>query len=229
MLKTLTTLLRATVADAEEVLFDANAIKLLEQRLREANAAFDAGKRDLAMVLAEEAGACRAAASLAERIARMEADAAAAIGAANTALAEDIADRIAALEDERLGHLDTRVRCADAAKRIRAGLEENARLLSELRRGLTTARAAAALERSRDRTARSKLCNEDSFREARVTLERVRTRQAQRADFDEALSTVERDLGERTYSPSGFSDRPRTDPRAILERIKSRAANPPPR
>ena len=40
MFKTITTLFRAQVAEAEEAIFDANA-------------AFQAGKRDLAMVLAE--------------------------------------------------------------------------------------------------------------------------------------------------------------------------------
>lgn len=53
MFKTITTLFRAQVAEAEEAIFDANATRLLEQRIREANAAFEAGKRDLAMVLAE--------------------------------------------------------------------------------------------------------------------------------------------------------------------------------
>lgn len=38
--------------------------------------------------------------------------------------------------------------CADAARRIRKSLESNARLLGELRRGLATAKAAAAVDRA---------------------------------------------------------------------------------
>lgn len=222
LFKTITTLFRATAAEAEEALFDANAVRLLEQRLREANTAFDVAKRDLAMVLAEEAGEARAASTFAERIGKLESEAATALAEGKDATAEEIAIRIAGMEDERIGHRDARARCAETAKRIRTQLEDHARLLAELKRGLATARAAAALERSRDRTARHRLMGGDAFREARVTLDRVRARQSRRADFDEALTSVERDLADRTYPDTSMHDRPRTDPKAILERLKKR-------
>ena len=220
MLKTIATLFRASAAEAEEALFDANAILLLEQRLREANMAFEAMKRDLAMVLAEETAEARAAAACAERIARLEPEARAALAGGRDEDALDIADRIASLEDERAGHDDARRRCADGARRIRAGIDDNARLLSELKRGLSTARAAAAVARSRDRAARHRLVGDDAFREARMTLERVRARQVEQQDFSDALGRVERDLAARSgTAPDGY-DRPRTSAKSVLERLR---------
>ena len=220
MFKTLSTLFRATAAEAEEALFDANAIRLLEQRLREANLAFEAMKRDLAMVLAEETGEARAVAAIGERLVKQEAEARTALAAGRDDEALDIADRIASLEDERAGHDDARQRCGEAARRIRAGLDDNARLLAELKRGLTTARAAAATARSRDRAARHRLVGEDAFREARITLERVRSRQIEDQDFSDALGKVERDIASRSGAASAFTDRPRTSAKAVLERLR---------
>jgi phage shock protein A len=103
----------------------------LEQRIREANAAFEAGKRDLAMVLAAEIGT---------RIAEEEAAAVRALDAGNEAEAERLAERLAGLSDDLKAHQLAASDCADAARRIRKSLESNARLLGELRRGLATAK-----------------------------------------------------------------------------------------
>ncbi len=220
MLKTLSALFRATAAEAEEALFDANAIRLLEQRLREANAAFEAMKRDLAMVLAEETGEARAVAAIGERLPKLETEVRTALAEGREPDALDLADRIASLEDERAGHDEARQRCAEAARRIRAGLDDNARLLAELKRGLSTARAAAAVARSRDRAARHRLVGEDAFREARITLERVRSRQVEDQDFSDALGRVERDIAARSGATSAFTDRPRTSARSVLDRLR---------
>lgn len=224
MLKTLSTIFRATAAEAEEALFDANAIRMLEQRLREANLAFEAMKRDLAMVLAEETGEARAATAIGERLGKLEADARSALEAGHEEEALDIADRIASLEDERAGHEEARQRCTEAAKRIRAGLDDNARLLAELKRGLTTAKAAAAVARSRDRAARHRLAGEDAFREARITLERVRSRQTADQDLSDALGKVERDIAARSGADSAYTDRPRTSAKSVLDRLRKDAS-----
>lgn len=226
MLKTIATLFRATAAEAEEALFEANAIRLLEQRLREANTAFEGMKRDLAMVLAEETAASRAAAAAGERIVRLEGEARTALSEGRDEDALDIADRIASLEDERSGHDECRRRCAESAKRIRAGLDDNARLLGELRRGLVTARAAAAVARSRDRAARHRLVGEDAFREARATLERVRNRQVEEQDFSDALGRVERDLASRSAATTDVGLKPRTSAEAVLDRLRKKHDEP---
>jgi hypothetical protein len=93
MFTTITTLFRAQVAEAEEAIFDANAMRLLGQRIREANAAFEAGKRDLAMVLAQESGERRFAAEIGTRIAEEEAAAVRVLDAGNEAEAERLAAR----------------------------------------------------------------------------------------------------------------------------------------
>ncbi|MCB1504524.1 MAG: PspA/IM30 family protein [Hyphomicrobiaceae bacterium] len=227
MFKTISTLFRAQVAEAEEAIFDANATRLLEQRLREANAAFEAGKRDLAMVLAEEAGERRHAADIGTRIAEDETEAMALLDQGKDAEAERLAGRIAGLSDDLKAHELAASDCAEAAHRIRRMLESNARLLGELRRGLATAKAAAAVSRANARSLSAAGVSESAIQEARRTLDRIRIRQTEQRDFAEAMDKVERDPALKS-SAGAVARRPsETDPKAVLERLKARRSPPP--
>ncbi|MGD9785871.1 MAG: PspA/IM30 family protein [Hyphomicrobiaceae bacterium] len=221
MLKTLTALFRAEVAEAEEALFDANATRLLEQRIREANAGFEAGKRDLALVLAEEAGARRLAEDIGAAIAEDETTAVAALEAGNEAEATRIAERIAARTDDRRAHEQAAGECAEAARRIRGSLESHARLLGELRRGLATAKAAAAVVRANRRSQGAAGISADAIEDARRTLERIRVRQGEQSDLADAMERVERDPALRTPGSKEARRGPETDPNAVLERLKA--------
>jgi hypothetical protein len=54
MLKIISTLLRGTVAEIEETVLDANAIRLLEQQIRDAAAGLEQARRELACVMAHQ-------------------------------------------------------------------------------------------------------------------------------------------------------------------------------
>ncbi len=226
MFKTLSTLFRAQVAEAEEAIFDANATRLLEQRLREANAAFEAGKRDLALVLAEEAGERRLAEETGHRVAETESEVLAALERGTEAEAERLSERIAGLTDEHQAHAAAATDCADSASRIRRNLESNARLLAELRRGLATTRAAAAVNRANARCLSSAGVSQSAIAEARRTLERIRSRQTEQRDFAEAMDRVERDPALRTPGSEPLRRTTETDPKAVLERLKARRNTP---
>ena len=222
MFKTLSTLFRAQVAEAEEAIFDANATRLLEQRLREANAAFEAGKRDLALVLAEEAGERRLAEETGQRVADTESEVLAALERGAEAEAERLSERVAGLIDEHQAHSAAATDCADSASRIRRSLESNARLLAELRRGLATTRAAAAVNRANARCLSTAGVSQSAIAEARRTLERIRSRQTEQRDFAEAMDRVERDPALRAPGSEPLRRTTETDPKAVLERLKAR-------
>ncbi len=72
MLKIVTTLLRGAANEAEEALFDANAIRVLEQQLREAASGLEHARRELACAMAHQASEERAVSALAARISELE-------------------------------------------------------------------------------------------------------------------------------------------------------------
>ena len=73
MLTLFTTLARGTVAEVEEAIFEANAIRILEQQLRDAAVALEHSRCELACAMAHQASEERAVAALSQRIAELEA------------------------------------------------------------------------------------------------------------------------------------------------------------
>lgn len=221
MFKTLSTLFKAQVAEAEEAIFDANATRLLEQRIREASSAFEAGKRDLALVLAEEAGERRCAEAADAKVRDLDAEALAALDAGDEAVARETAQRIAFATDEAAAHRAAAADCAEAAARLRAVLERHVRLLAELKRGLATTRAAAALDRVSERSCRAAGLSDSAIQEARRTLERIRSRQSRQRDFDEAMDQVESEPGLRAPGAEPVRRVAETSVDAVLSRLRS--------
>ena len=142
MLKTLRTIFAAGVAESEEALFDANAIRILEQRTREASDAFETLKSSLARVLALKAGEDRKVDALTLRIETLENEAGSHLKANDNAQAHAIAEKIAVLEDERAAHIETSERCRGDSEAIRKKVDAAARRLAELKRGISVARSA---------------------------------------------------------------------------------------
>ncbi len=220
MMRILSTLWRARAAEAEEVLFDANAIRLLQQNLREAMTAFEIAKYELARVMAQETSEARLATELTGRIGQLEEEARKALDAREDSRAEMLAGRSAVLEDVRAAHLETSKTCGREAKRIREQVDLAARRIAEVKRGLATASAVDALQRTRGRLGESGPGGLGAIREAEATLKRIRERQQGQEDVSEAMTKIEGELP--VAGARGVYDNPRrqTDPKDVLARLK---------
>jgi phage shock protein A len=231
MMRLIATLWRARSAEVEEAVFDANAIRLLQQNLREATQAFEIAKYELARVMAQETTEARLAAELAERVHLLEEDAGKALSANDNSRAEMLAGRIAVLEDERAAHLETSKTCGREARRIREQVDQAARRIAEVKRGLSTAMAVDALQRTRGRLSGLGLGEGapgglGAIREAETTLKRIRERQQGQEDVSEAMAKLEGELPVAGARHPDASLRRQTDPKDVLARLKRNA--PPP-
>lgn len=228
MLKTLSTLLRGTVAEAEEAVFDANAIRVLEQQLRDAAGSLEHCKRELACAMAHQASEERAVAALSARIAELDASARQALAAGREDLAEDAATVIAANEDERIERQAAVTRFDVDIRRLKQIAEDGRKRLLDLRRGLEMARAQDALRRAGANGRRALASGSGALREAEGTLAKIRELQAKEEDVSAALDELERqgsarDLTERLET-AGFGSKPRTKPADVLARMKASLA-----
>lgn len=227
MLKLLTTLMRGTLAEAEEAAFDRHATRVLAQQLRDAAAALETGKKELACAMAHRASEARAVASLDERIAALETGAVDALNGGRPDLAEETATLIASLEDERKDRVDA-VRSLDTdIARLRRLTEEGQRRLRDLGRGLETARAQEALSRAGANGRRALASGTGALREAEQTLSRIRQSQARSDDEHAALEDLERTASgaaiEGRLAAEGFGPNVKTKPSDVLARLTARA------
>lgn len=227
MLKIVTTLLRGAACEAEEALFDANAIRVLEQQLRDAAAALEHSRRELACAMAHQASEERAVTALGARIAELEGAAREAILSGREDLAEEVATVIAANEDERALRTASVDKFAADVRRLKQLSEDGRVRLADLRRGLEMARAQEALRRAGANGRRALSVGTGALREAEATLVRIRELQAKEEDVAAALDELEaresgRDLSDR-LTAAGFGSLKKTKPADVLARIKASA------
>ena len=225
MLKLVATLARGAVAQAEETVFDANAIRILEQQLREAAGALEQSRRELACAMAHQASEERAVALLSERIHELETGGHKAIAAGRDDLAEEVAIEIAATEDERIERGAAAGHGSEEIKRLRQLVEEGRRRLLALRRGLELARAQEALRRAGANGRRAIATGKGALREAEATLARIRATHAREQDIGEALDELDsagsgRDLRAR-LDAAGFGISEKTKPADVLKRLRA--------
>ncbi|MEL6220656.1 MAG: PspA/IM30 family protein [Pseudomonadota bacterium] len=149
MFETLRTLFRARAAEAEQSVIRANGTTLLAQHLRDAEADLAAARRTLAGLIARMKAEDRRIEALTADIARRETSARSALSMGQRPLAEDIAARIASMEDERSRSEETRTevdrRIGELRDLIREGETRTALVAAELR----AARAGAASQAAR--------------------------------------------------------------------------------
>lgn len=149
MLDTLRTLFRASRAESEEALIEANALPLLAQHLRDAKADVERARRGLASLIAREAGEGRQARALGEEIARRESDARAAMARDEDALLDEIVDRIAEIEDRKTRAEHARTDLAARIDALRGTLRAAERRMAALTDALRLARGRALQRRAR--------------------------------------------------------------------------------
>lgn len=231
MLKILSTLVRGAVAEAEEAVFDANATRLLAQQLREAAAALEHSKKELACAMAYRASEQRAADSLDDRIAELETSALAAIRGQREDLAGEAAAVIGAAEDERRERREAIGRFDADISRLRQLTEHGRKRLSELRRGLEMARVQEALHRAGANGRKAIAMGTGALREAEATLARIKENQTNAEDVHSALEDLEREASGKSLddrlADAGFARSQRTPASDVLARLKAKAAAQP--
>lgn len=225
MLKPFVSLLRGIAADNEAAVLDANAVTLLRQQVREAAAALEGAKREMAVAMAFEAAERRALEALTRRAGEAEKGAIAALADGREDMAEDAARLIAALEDERRDREEAMKGFARDAARLRALVAAGHDRLRDLDRGLQLARVDEALRRAGANGRRSIAASVGALRQAEETLARIRQREVGEADISQALDALDAEIGvadiERRMEAMGYAGKRRTDPKDVLARLKA--------
>ncbi|MGU3667482.1 PspA/IM30 family protein [Methylobacterium sp. A49B] len=224
-MRTLSILMRGAIADNAQAIHDANAVTILRQQIRDAAGALATARRELAVALAYHAAEARALDAITGRIETLSDGARRALADGRDDLGTEAATLIAALEDERADRQDAADRFAAETERLKRLVAQGAERLRDLDRGLQTARTTEAMRRAGLEGRRVTTLSAGALGEAERTLARLRTRQAAEADVAEALADLETAATagiEADLDAAGYGRR-RTDPRAVLDRLRAGA------
>ncbi|AYO82106.1 PspA/IM30 family protein [Methylobacterium brachiatum] len=224
-MRTLSLLMRGAIADNAQALHDANAVTILRQQIRDAAGALATARRELAVAMAYHAAEARALDAIGARIETLSDGARRALADGREDLGSEAAVHIAALEDERSDRRAAAARFAAEIERLKRLVGQGGERLRDLDRGLQTARTTEALRRAGLEGRRVTALSAGALGEAERTLARLREAQAAEADAAEALAGLEAEAAsgiEADLDAAGYG-RPRTDPRAVLDRLRAQA------
>ncbi len=232
MLKHFITLMRGSAHDAAQGTLDRNALRLLEQQIRDGRAHVAAAKRSVALAMAQSAREKGALEATAAKIADLEARARAALEKGEEALAREAAETIAALEDERAASRQAHEAFEREVVRLKRLLRRAEARLRDLERGLRVAAAKDKAQKLGD-SGGFIAPNADSLAratlgEAEETLTRLQSRQAEFEKASEALDALDaetspEDIAAR-LSDAGCGPPLKTSADDVLARLKAESA-----
>ena len=221
------TLIRASANEPVEQLVDANAIRIFEQEIRDAENAIVQAKYQLATVMSEKKQLQRHNQALSENLATKESQALAALEQNDETLAQDIAALIA--EDECL--LQEQRKQADYLEqqeiRLKRQLRIAAQSIQRYQRELTLAKANRSAQRALGQLQGYSNGLSSSMQEMASSLERIQKRQNRVTDMDEALQEINAEMnGEQLdarLKQAGIKTG-KHDADAVLERLRKQRA-----
>lgn len=225
MFGTLKTLVTGANARAEEQVRDTFALELIEQKIREAQAALQAAKGTLASLIQRQRKEAKQVAGLENKITDLTNRASLALEDKNDDIAAQAADAIAQLENElevRRGTLDRLDRRID---QLRHSVELGHRRIVDLKQGAIQAKAIRAEQRMQVKL-NSTIGSTSSVEEAQALIEQVIGKEDP-FEQSEILSEINRDLGHDSLADrmadAGYGKANRSTGADVLARLKSKS------
>ncbi len=225
ILKKLFTAIRGKAHEVGEELVDLQAIRILEQELRDAEEELRRAERSLTTVLAKERLQKEKVEDLERSIAQYEQAALAALDKGEEGLAQEIAQKIAELEERLESERAVLQEFQKTAAQLRMTVRKTKQNIQRFKQQIDTIKATEAVQRAQMAIASHHVGTSSKLQEATSTLERIRQRQKLRAAELEAASELAAeesgDALEKKLKATGILG---TAPSAsaVLERLKQK-------
>lgn len=187
----LITAIRGGATEAGEAIIDTQAIRILEQELRDSKKALSDAKTGLTSIMAEKMGVDRKVKDLHGKIKEHEGYAIQAMDKGDEALALDVANKIADFEQEltiQQGILDGYDAKVSNLKKVIRQTERN---IQAMDREVSVVKTTEKVQKANDLAAAKFSGSNSSLRSATDSLERIKQRQQHREDQAAAAMQLE--------------------------------------
>ena len=184
------TAVRGGVSEAGEAIVDNQALRILDQEIRDAGNELGKSKEALTGIIAKRKLADKKVGSLRSSLTEYEGYATQALDKGDEALAIEIAEKIAGIETELLGEEGSAKAFSDSEGQLRKIVGQTEANLKRLRQQVDTVKATEAVQRSQAAVAARHSGAGSSMRSALDSLERLKSKQAERTAKFEAASEL---------------------------------------
>ena len=184
------TAVRGGVSEAGEAIVDNQALRILDQEIRDADNELVKSKEALTGIIAKRKLADKKVESLKSSLSEYEGYAMQALEKGDEGLAAEIVEKIAGLETELLGEESLATSFADSESQLRKTVAQTEANLKRLTQQVDIVKATEIVQKSQAAVAARHSGAGSSMRSAVDSLERLKTKQAERAAKFEAASEL---------------------------------------
>jgi phage shock protein A len=184
------TAIRGGVSEAGEAIVDNQALRILDQEIRDADSELSKSKDALTGIIAKRKLADKKVDSLKSSLAEYEGYAMQALDKGDDGLAIEIAEKIAGLETELLGEESLAISFSNSEGQLRKSVAQTEANLKRLKQQVDTVKATEIVQKSQAAVAARHSGAGSSMGSALESLERLKTKQAERAARFEAASEL---------------------------------------
>jgi phage shock protein A len=223
MFKKLLTAVRGGANEVGEAIIDHQAIRILEQELRDAKNALNESKTNLTTIMAEKIGIDRKVNELIARIKENEGYAMKALEKQDENLAHDVAVKIAGLEHELVvqkGIMNGYESKVTNLKKLIRQAEHN---IQTMEREITVIITTEKVQQANDLASSRYTGSNSALQEAMESAERIKKRQQEREDRVSAALELESEQSsqklEDRLKAAGIIE-PESSAKSVLERLK---------
>nr|VFK28286.1 MAG: phage shock protein A (PspA) family protein [Candidatus Kentron sp. MB]VFK32519.1 MAG: phage shock protein A (PspA) family protein [Candidatus Kentron sp. MB]VFK75956.1 MAG: phage shock protein A (PspA) family protein [Candidatus Kentron sp. MB] len=223
--KKLFTAARGAATEAGEAIVDNQALRILDQEMREARTQLDNAKKNLTSVMAEEMAVQRTVQELRTRIEEHEGYVAQALDQGNEALALEVADRIAEFSNELEAQEQLAQGYTANVSQLKRTIADTERNIKMMQREVSMVKSTEAVQKANTAIASKFSGADSSMLRATDSLERIKAKQQKRSDQMQAAVELQKegagdDLQARLKSAGIVSGGASAN--AVLERIKAK-------
>ena len=227
VIKKMVTLLRGSVREIGESVVDANATRIYEQEISDARHNIEQARGDLTLVMAKEMQSAREIERLKSEVARFETLAVEALDKSHEGLAEEVAGKVASIEQELESQTQAHAAYAVQVVKLKELIKTAEARVREHERQLAMAKTTESVYRATQSISDSIGTSGGKLVSARQSLERIKQRHEDLADRMTAAEQLESEIGhsalEKKLAAAGIGDGS-DRARKAMERIRARQA-----
>ena len=223
----LMTALRGGANEVGESLVDGQALRILDQEIRDADLELRRSKEALAEIMAKHKLAEERSGKSSAKVAEYEAYAIKALEGGDEPLAREVAAKIAQLEGSRDGDEQQGAQFAASIADLRRAIAQAEGNIRRLKQQVDTVKATESVQRAQATVASRYSGSQTRLQTAVESLERIKARQAERGARMNAAAELARDEGQDALDTKLREAGIIADPAgadAVLERLKQKSA-----
>ncbi len=219
------TAIRGGASEAGEAIVDANATRIFEQEIRDAENHLTKAKRDLTGVVAEQMAAKREVDRLEREITEHEGYAGQALEKNDEALALAVAEKIANLESELATQQQALVSFTGNADRLKELVKKSERQVAEHKRQLSMVKTTESVQKATSAITDNFSSSNSKLLNAKDSLERIKAKQQKFDDKMKAAEVLESENSDNSLAAQlkaagiGAQD---NSANSVLDRIKAK-------